>query len=66
MEYKPLRQAFFAITCSYEIMNSVTIARVTVAIFAKWTIWDLVLLIVVGSTIGLLIFLNWLPYDTAL
>ena len=35
MEYKPLRQAFFAITCSYEIMNSVTIARVTVAIFAK-------------------------------
>ena len=24
-EYKPLRQAFFAITCSYEIMNSVTI-----------------------------------------
>ena len=32
MGYKMLRQAFFAITCSYQIMNSVTIvAAITVA-----------------------------------
>ena len=35
MEYKPLRQSFFAITCSYEIMNSVTIAAYDCCCFYK-------------------------------